>query len=373
MGSIIYKRQEYGGFSVVDSTVTSDSNNPVSSKAVYEAIEKVKTSVDDVEVTLTTDDWAFHSTDNTYKQTVTVEGLLTNNNPIIMLKSEQETEEELNAYALLDSVSIDGDNITFIAREILTTAITVVVKDIMTTESYGDADIDALENKVKTLEDAKLENAVTVSALETKVDNLEIDISKFNSNISHVGMVIHSTTLDTMDKVIAIYGGTTWEKIEGQFLLGQSSNYAVNSTGGSATNTLTTANLPSHSHTVGAHSHGLNNHTHTIPELSGTAVQSGAHTHENYVLGWSASELAANKDSFLWAMGTNTSNHAKTNLVEASAGAHIHTVTTVANTTGGASGSTANSTAFNSGNTGNGTAVNNMPPYKTVYIWERTA
>lgn len=49
---------------------------------------------------------------------------------------------------------------------------------------------------------------------------------------SHIGMVIHSTTLDTMDKVIHVYGGKTWEKIEGRFLLGQSSEYAINDTGG---------------------------------------------------------------------------------------------------------------------------------------------
>lgn len=49
---------------------------------------------------------------------------------------------------------------------------------------------------------------------------------------SYVGMVIHSTTLDTQQKVIEQYGGTTWVKIEGRFLLGQSSSYAINSTGG---------------------------------------------------------------------------------------------------------------------------------------------
>jgi len=49
---------------------------------------------------------------------------------------------------------------------------------------------------------------------------------------SYVGMIIYSSTLDTNEKVVAVYGGTTWTKIEDKFLLGASSTYAVNSTGG---------------------------------------------------------------------------------------------------------------------------------------------
>lgn len=190
-------------------------------------------------------------------------------------------------------------------------------------------------------------------------------------------MVIHSTTLDTMEKVIAIYGGTRWTKIEGQFLLGQSSSYAVNSTGGSATNTLSTANLPSHTHSVGAHSHGLNNHTHSIPALSGSAASAGAHVHEIWG-GVTGSIGKLNYAGYVSGSGTSAvagyvTTNSGYNLYASSNGEHSHIVTTSASTTGGNSGSTANSSVFNSGATGSGTAVNNMPPYKTVYIWERTA
>lgn len=38
----------------------------------------------------------------------------------------------------------------------------------------------------------------------------------FNSSRSHVGMIIQSTTLDTMQKVIDVYGGTEWQQLEGE-------------------------------------------------------------------------------------------------------------------------------------------------------------
>lgn len=45
-----------------------------------------------------------------------------------------------------------------------------------------------------------------------------------------------------------IYAGTTWEKIEGKFLLGSSNDYALGDTGGEATHTLTVDEMPSHNH-----------------------------------------------------------------------------------------------------------------------------
>ena len=163
-------------------------------------------------------------------------------------------------------------------------------------------------------------------------------------------MIIHSTTLDTMEKVIAIYGGVTWKKIEGRFLLGSSSSYAVDSTGGSATNILTTANLPSHSH--------------GIPALSGTAKSSGAHVHQglswygnkNITLNANAPTMRGILLSYSDTAGINTSDYNK--IYTNNAGAHEHTVTT---------------SASNTNATGSGSSINNMPPYKTVYIWERTA
>ena len=130
-------------------------------------------------------------------------------------------------------------------------------------------------------------------------------------------MIIQSTTLDTEDKVIAIYGGTSWSKIEGRFLLGASSSYAVNSTGGEATHKLTTAEMPSHSH---------NNVTWSNNEKIGSIGN-------NY----GATQTAAGYANRLMAYGGDVNG------------------TTITNSTGG------------------NTAHNNMPPYVALYFWERTA
>lgn len=121
---------------------------------------------------------------------------------------------------------------------------------------------------------------------------------------SYVGMVIHSTTLDTEAKVIAQYGGTAWAAIEGMFLLGSSPAHTVGSTGGEETHTLTIDEIPPHSHSFNA---------------GATCFADG---------------------------GTND--------VSQVAGSRSYQYLAI-------------------GNTGGGQAHNNMPPYKVVYIWERTA
>ena len=88
----------------------------------------------------------------------------------------------------------------------------------------------------------------------------------------------------------------------------------------------------------GGHTHTLNSHTHTL----------ASHTHT----------LASH---------THTNSYTSTN----SGAASGNTTNSTAFDSGAASGNTANSTAFNSGATGSGTAIDNMPPYLSVYVWQR--
>ena len=76
-----------------------------------------------------------------------------------------------------------------------------------------------------------------------------------------------STTDDTIEKVQNKFGGTWVKYAEDMTLVGASSSKAVNTTGGSSTVTLTTDNLPSHSHVIpalsvsswsGSHKHSVN-------------------------------------------------------------------------------------------------------------------
>ena len=215
-----------------------------------------------------------------------------------------------------------------------------------------DEGIAAVDQELTTQKETATDMQDTIDRLNTGLSELNL---KMESVRSHVGMIIQSTTLDTEAKVIAIYGGTSWTKIEGRFLLGTSPSYAVNATGGEATHKLTTPEMPSHSH-------GLNNHTHIIPALSGTTNTAGSHTHNSKDY-WVAN---SGKGAAGYCGGSGTSAVlGDLNDIMYASGSHSHTVTTKSNTTSGNSGSTAT--------TGSGTAHNNMPPYKAVYIWERTA
>lgn len=184
---------------------------------------------------------------------------------------------------------------------------------------------------------------------------------------SHVGMIIHSTTLDTEAKVKALYGGTTWTKLEGKFLLGASSSHAVGTTGGAETVTLTSSEIPSHSHTFTGTSA---NHNHGASGLS--IPSGGGHAHD---IKSSDGKVFYYKDGIVqpntasgWHGGLSSYNWGATYklITQSNGGAHSHTI----------SGNVANASVTPKGtisNTGGSGSHNNMPPYKTVYIWERTA
>ena len=74
-------------------------------------------------------------------------------------------------------------------------------------------------------------------------------VTDVNASLSHVGMIIHSTTLDTEAKVKAIYGSnTSWIQHSGYVLRGATSGVTANNatkTGGNDG-----AWLMKHSHTI---------------------------------------------------------------------------------------------------------------------------
>lgn len=154
----------------------------------------------------------------------------------------------------------------------------------------------------------------------------------------------------------ASFIGGTWERIEGKFIIGASSAYPVGTTGGSATHTQTTAEMPSHSHSgstgsAGSHSHsawtgGAGGHSHTV---SAAVTQK----HEVNKLGVSGAD-GSGTYGYSFSSGTATTSWVgdHTHGVGMNeAGAHTHTVSI--------------------GSTGSGQAMSILNPYYAVYIWVR--
>ena len=157
-----------------------------------------------------------------------------------------------------------------------------------------------------------------------------------------------------------LLGFGTWQRFgEGRMLLSASDSHEAGATGGAETVTLTTDQMPGHTHTATTSSAGA--HTHTA-----TTSSAGAHTHNtmahksgNEVTGYGLTKSLAfvdrpmvegNNNRPLWTSSNGAHSHS---LTTASAGAHTHTLTTAS--------------------TGGGDAHDNMPPWISVYIWVRTA
>lgn len=127
-----------------------------------------------------------------------------------------------------------------------------------------------------------------------------------------------------------IFLGTTWQKQEGRFLLGSSGSYALGSTGGNSTITLTEANIPRHRYQA-------DSTTATIPE----------HT---YTINTGTNDYRRNDRRITWGGTGDCRSSYTTN----SAGR-------------GSTGAIAPYTSY----VGSGTAFNNMPLYPICNIWKR--
>ena len=119
--------------------------------------------------------------------------------------------------------------------------------------------------------------------------------------VGSIYMSVNSTSPATL------FGGT-WERLQDRFLLAAGSTYAAGSTGGASAVTLTTEQIPSHSHSISP------------------------------AIGWPVNADAAEHHVENWGY---------------SAWPRVPKITST-------------------GNAGSGQAHNNMPPYLAVYMWKRT-
>jgi len=140
---------------------------------------------------------------------------------------------------------------------------------------------------------------------------------------------IYTATVATNPGTLLGFG--TWATFgSGRMLISQDATYTAGSTGGSATTTLITANLPSHTHTFTGSA--LATHTHQIGSRDSTANDGGG-----------------SAQGFVNDFGTGGGAPATTSAV--SGGTPAGTIS----------------------NTGSGTAVTTISPYIAVYMWQRTA
>ena len=176
------------------------------------------------------------------------------------------------------------------------------------TASTGDANGVARGDHVHPMPTASDVGALAQDAQAT--DSAKLDgktLAELMLTIYPVGSIYMSANSISPE---TLFGGT-WEALKDRFLLGAGSTYTAGATGGAATVTLTTNQIPSHSHAL-------------------TTASS-----ENNSGVYNTSQLALGQDA-----GENGKEYSNTNAIAS---------------------------------TGGGGAHNNMPPYLAVYMWKRVS
>lgn len=183
-------------------------------------------------------------------------------------------------------------------------------------------------------------NNLTVGCISSSNNNFELD-SNGNLTVNSIttNSIIGQAVANAVYPVGAIYlsinntnpstlFGGQWEQLKDKFLLGCGDTYQNGATGGEASHTLTSTEMPSHTHSASTNSTGGHRHT-----FKGWWTTKGDGTTACACVARTEQSDPAEYGSF------------------ATAGEHSHTVTI--------------------NNTGDGQAHNNMPPYLAVYMWKR--
>lgn len=148
----------------------------------------------------------------------------------------------------------------------------------------------------------------------------------------------------------AVLFGGTWVRIENRMILAAGSSYTAGSTGGSATKTLSVANMPTHSHSCSS----TGNHTHTRGSMNITGtfgMEAVVQTSSGAFYRFNTTDDGGYQGGDVQPDGVGFDASRNWSGATSSNGNHQHTI----------------------GNNGSGTAFNIMPPYIVAYVWRRTA
>ena len=161
-----------------------------------------------------------------------------------------------------------------------------------------------------------------------------------------VGSIYMSTEDDTVEKVQTKFGGTWVRYATDTTLVGYKENTnKVNDTGGSKTVTLTTDNLPSHTHYFSATTSNGGSHTHNLTGPAG----------HNYGISMNEGTTQTNSVNFTIVADRINQNSYYGRITVDEQGLHNHTV------------------SGNTGSVGSNKEFSVQNPYTVVYMYKRTA
>lgn len=204
-------------------------------------------------------------------------------------------------------------------------------------------------------------NAILTASMWNQMSQYIIDIGQVMYPIGSIYTSVINTNPST-------YFGGTWSAFaSGRTLVGvdagQTEFDTIEETGGAKTHTLTSAEMPSHTHTQDSHNHTQNSHNHTQDSHNHTQ---NSHTHRTDI----AQPYSTNQTQFTAVPGGTGASINATDGLQSGSTTATNQATTATNQ---ATTATNQATTATNQNTGGGAAHNNLQPYITVYFFKRTA
>ena len=180
------------------------------------------------------------------------------------------------------------------------------------------------------------------------------------------GTSYSTTTYSTLFTAIAYtWGGSGGSfnvpDLRNKMTIGAGASYSLGTSGGSATTTIATANLPAHNHAINdtGHTHTVGitdpGHGHTV------GISDPGHTHG----GPGGNNYMVRNTSGAFFTGTTTANMSQASTT-ASATTGVSSTGATSSTTGITASGNSNTTGITTQNTGSGTAITTISPYAAV-------